>query len=717
MPEVIKQINLGPDAYFEQADIDLLTVLLHQSAKRATTVVYNKDQRHEQQGRRLKFERYKPLGGRFQKRGNKNKAEFEFGLLYADDKLRSDLGIEDISTLRLRLTHTLALARTNADGSQVYCVYDHENPLGEGADGKVFDVLWTIAVPPPDSEESVLVNKAEGLVFKVARTDVTDNLYESKEQDKAARKKKIERAVNEVFNTNLINELSNEEAHQAIINRSEAELEMTNLAVMKHPEYVSHDSHDIKVRSLQKKINGITLERWLQQNTLESVSMRERLQLMRSLYRAAKRCHGLGLVHRDLKPDNLIINGDSIEIVDLGVSKWKGSRNTVMHLPHQPLEASQRGEAVQESIDIFSLGIMCYQIAYMDLEVAPESMRVAAIERDGEFALLGRHFIQNHQHNIFDSNDEIDRKIAAFLQKNVELERHNRTASDDDAIAMLDEILAYYDDEPESILGTVADTLFEEQAVEPTESMEPGQAAEHARMSEVSMSRDATGDNGSSGRGEGDDDDLASLVDETGSQDHDTDDPLAEVRNTAGFINFDPDKTEFTDKDKALLTALLKPGSHVHGAKTEGIETYKNDTIVDHLGKRPKYERWKPVAREKDRREGAVSKERLTFGFSALDEQAKSALSKIEGLPSIADLRISLSHSMVLTRVNDDGSVIYHVYDHVNPVGNGNMGKVFNVLWEIKVPAHVDELIAIDKPEKPQVLKVVTDAESDDGLV
>jgi aurora kinase A len=82
------------------------------------------------------------------------------------------------------------------------------------------------------------------------------------------------------------------------------------------------------------------------------------------LAQALKYCHSKGVIHRDLKPENLLLgfNGQ-VKISDFGWSVHAPSsrRNTLCgtldYLPPEMIE----GKEHDKSVDVWSLGILCYE--------------------------------------------------------------------------------------------------------------------------------------------------------------------------------------------------------------------------------------------------------------------------------------------------------------------------------------------------------------------
>src|SRR5690606_34531500 len=94
-------------------------------------------------------------------------------------------------------------------------------------------------------------------------------------------------------------------------------------------------------------------------------------EIMRQLLEALDAAHAHGVVHRDLKPDNIFLvpragGGDAVKILDFGISQKADERvskltvqGTVLGTPHYmaPEQAMGRDD-VDARADIYSCGIL-----------------------------------------------------------------------------------------------------------------------------------------------------------------------------------------------------------------------------------------------------------------------------------------------------------------------------------------------------------------------
>lgn len=112
-------------------------------------------------------------------------------------------------------------------------------------------------------------------------------------------------------------------------------------------------------------VDGMTLRRKIAAGTMQ---IAESIQYASQIGEALQEAHSKGIVHRDVKPDNIMVNSrNQIKVMDFGLAKLKGtlkltrSSSTVGTLAYMPPEQIQGGEVDARS-DIFSFGVVLFEM-------------------------------------------------------------------------------------------------------------------------------------------------------------------------------------------------------------------------------------------------------------------------------------------------------------------------------------------------------------------
>jgi serine/threonine-protein kinase len=99
------------------------------------------------------------------------------------------------------------------------------------------------------------------------------------------------------------------------------------------------------------------------------LTLAEALAIVRQAADGLEFAHRQGIVHRDIKPSNLMLTADGrVKVADFGIAKMLDATSdlttsgSVVGSPHYLSPEQVRGEALDGRTDIFSLGVMLYEM-------------------------------------------------------------------------------------------------------------------------------------------------------------------------------------------------------------------------------------------------------------------------------------------------------------------------------------------------------------------
>lgn len=160
------------------------------------------------------------------------------------------------------------------------------------------------------------------------------------------------------------------------------------VAMLSHPNIVSvYDvSHSDDVEYIvMELIDGITLKQYLQKKSVLDPS--EVLDFTIQTAKALEHAHSKGIIHRDIKPQNIMLLKDGmIKVADFGIASHENTieenNGETVGSVHYIAPEQARGEAPDARSDIYSLGIVMYEmltgklpyVGNSDVEVAVKHM-------------------------------------------------------------------------------------------------------------------------------------------------------------------------------------------------------------------------------------------------------------------------------------------------------------------------------------------------------
>jgi serine/threonine protein kinase len=146
-------------------------------------------------------------------------------------------------------------------------------------------------------------------------------------------------------------------------------------ARIKHPNAVPvtdfGQTDDGIIFLVMEYIEGISLRRLIEQE--ERLSPERSVELGRQICAAVAAAHRAGVIHRDLKPDNVmieIVDGrETARVLDFGIAKLKDAQQrritetgNVLGTPHYMSPEQCSGATIDHRCDIYALGVMLYEM-------------------------------------------------------------------------------------------------------------------------------------------------------------------------------------------------------------------------------------------------------------------------------------------------------------------------------------------------------------------
>ena len=157
--------------------------------------------------------------------------------------------------------------------------------------------------------------------------------------------------------------LSNEEFKKRFKNESKA------IAVLSHPNIVRVYNVSFGDRLqyiVMEYVDGITLKEYIEQQGV--INWKEAVHFTGQILAALQHAHDKGIVHQDIKPQNIMLLQDgTIKVTDFGIARFSRmdsnttSENAIGSV-HYISPEQARGEMTDDKADIYSVGVVMYEM-------------------------------------------------------------------------------------------------------------------------------------------------------------------------------------------------------------------------------------------------------------------------------------------------------------------------------------------------------------------
>ena len=216
-------------------------------------------------------------------------------------------------------------------------------------------------------------------------------------------------------------------------------------------------------------IDGITLKQYMERRG--QMDWREALHFVIQIMRALSHAHSRGIIHRDIKPQNIMVLRDgSVKVADFGIACLADAAQTLtqeaLGSVHYISPEQARGDRIDARSDIYSSGVVLYEMLTGRLPFEGDSAVSVAIQHLSSVPLSPR-----------DINENVPEALELICMKAMNPNPDRRYAS---AEAMLEDLEKFRKD-PSTNMEYIRAELKEKDDVEPTQPIPADEVASAVR--------------------------------------------------------------------------------------------------------------------------------------------------------------------------------------------------------------------------------------------
>ena len=238
--------------------------------------------------------------------------------------------------------------------------------------------------------------------------------------------------------------------------------EAAAVAQLSHPNIVS--VYDVSRGGdteyiVMELIDGITLKQYMEKRG--QLNWRETLHFITQIMRGLSHAHSRGIVHRDIKPQNVMVLRDgSVKVADFGIACLENAAQTLtqeaLGSVHYISPEQARGDRIDARSDIYSAGVVLYEMLTGRLPFEGDSAVSVAIQHLSSIPLAPREI-----------NPDIPEQLELICMKAMAPDLERRYPSADAMIADLEA----FRKNPGISLDFDLEDLRPEESDEPTQAL------------------------------------------------------------------------------------------------------------------------------------------------------------------------------------------------------------------------------------------------------
>lgn len=224
--------------------------------------------------------------------------------------------------------------------------------------------------------------------------------------------------------------VANDEFKRRFKNESKA------IAVLSHPNIVKVfdvSFGDVLQYIVMEYCDGITLKEYIKQKGV--IDWEEAAFLTAQILKALQHAHEKGIVHRDIKPQNIILMSDgTLKVADFGIARFSQSEqrtitDKAIGSVHYISPEQARGSNTDGKSDIYSVGVLLYEMTTGKLPFQADSAVSVAIMQ-----------LQNEAVRPTEINNLIPKGLEQIIMAAMQKEPQNRYPTAFDMLRDIEEI-------------------------------------------------------------------------------------------------------------------------------------------------------------------------------------------------------------------------------------------------------------------------------------